>query len=128
MCTWLLALGVISVWRAVVLWDVRVLLAELESRLSPALLHLFVGIGVACGIGLLASACGLWLRREWGRLAACVFVPCAYVNTQLYIWGFARSGLLWRRRWVMLVVAVCASAGTVAALTWHRSRKWLGLS
>ena len=46
---------------------------------------------------------------------------------QIYTWGFVRTGLLWERRWSALVLAILATALSLAALTWPRPRRWLGL-
>jgi len=124
---WLLALGVTSIWRGLTLWQTRALLAELQSTLSPPILILFVILYVLCGAGLVASALGLWLRRLWGRLAARATIIVYYAIVQAYTWLFVRSGLLWERRWVSLILALAAVGLCVGALTWHSSRQWLGL-
>jgi hypothetical protein len=124
---WLLALGGTSIWRGLTLWQTRALLAELQSMLSPPILILFVMLYVFCGIGLVASVLGLWLRRPWGRLAARATIIVYYAIVQAYTWLFVRSGLLWERRWVSLTLALAAVGLCVGALTWHRSKGWLGL-
>jgi hypothetical protein len=124
---WLLALAAASVWRGVALWRTRALLAELGSSLSPALLVLFVVLSALIGIGLAASAWGLWQRQEWGRLSARAAIVIYFVLVQAYIWLFVRSGLFWERRWASLVLALGAVGISFGILTWHRSRQWLGL-
>jgi hypothetical protein len=124
---WTLSLGVVDAWRGAIWWGQRALLAELESRLSPSLLALFVVWSLVCAGGLVASAWGLMRGREWGRLWARVLVPLHLGLFQAYVWLFARSGLLWARRWVSLLGAIVAAGLVVGALTWRRSREWLGL-
>jgi hypothetical protein len=122
-----LALGVIGIWRGLVLWDARALLVDLGSTLSPPALALFVFAFVLCGLGLGAAALGLWRRREWGRLVARALVVCYAVIVQVYTWLFVQSGLQWERRWVSLVLATGTIGLAIGTLTWHRSRRWLGL-
>jgi len=124
---WLLTSATISLWRGLVLWRTRALLAEIGSKLSPAMLVLFAVLSVLCGIALGVSALGLWRRREWGRISARVALPGYYVIVQAYIWLFVQSGLMWQRRWVSLVLAICAVGIGVGALSWHKPRRWLGL-
>ena len=125
--TWLLGLGIASVWRALVLWQVRALLAELGSQLSPIGLTLFVILFVLCGLGLGVSAVGLWWCKDWARRCAQVLVCCYMIAVQAYIWLAAQSGLLLARRWVSLVLAVIGMTIGVGALSWRTSRRWLGL-
>jgi hypothetical protein len=122
-----LALAIVSMWRGWVLWNERVLLAELESTLSPSTLTLFVVLFALCGLGLGISALGLWWRRAWARSWARACVPFYYLVAQVYTWLFVRSGLMWERRWVALIVAICIVGLGTSVLSWHRSRQWLGL-
>jgi hypothetical protein len=124
---WVLGLGVLAVWRAVALWQVRGMLFELGSSLSPTSVTLFVALFVVCGCGLIASALGLWWRRDWARSSARASIVIQAVVSQTYTWLFVRSGLMLERRWVALAGAAIAVGLGVGALTWHRSRKWLGL-
>lgn len=125
---WVLALAILSTWRGVALWRERALLVELGSSLSPATLALFVSLDVLCGLAMLAAAVGLWWRREWARQMARIALPAYWVIVQAYVWLALRAGLMRERRWVLLVGAVLAAALSIAALTWHRSRQWLGLA
>ena len=124
---WLLALALIGLWRGWGLWQERSLLAEVGSTLSPPALVAFVGLSALCGLGLGASAVGLWLQRRWGRPLALICIPPYFAIVQAYTWLFVQSGLMWARRWVSLILAVIAVGIGVGALTWRRSRKWLGL-
>lgn len=125
---WTLALGILSLWRGLVLWRERALLWELGSSLLPATLTLFVAFDILCGGGLVAAAVGLWWRREWARQAARALIPLYMVIVQAYVWFFLRAGLMWERRWVLLLWAMLAAALGISALTWRRSRRWLGLA
>ncbi len=125
---WVAALGAIGLWRGVILWQERRLLFELGSALSPAALTGFVLVSILCGSGLLASGVGLWLRRAWAQWSARICIPLYVVAFQGYTWLTVRSGLMWERRWVSLTGALVALIVGVGALTWHRSRAWLGLS
>ena len=109
------------------MWQTRALLAEVESALSPPALILFVALYTLCGAGLVASALGLWLRRPRGRLTARATIVVYYAIVQAYTWLFVRSGLLWERRWIALILALAAVGLCIGALTWRRSREWLGL-
>ena len=124
---WLLALATASLWRGVTLWRTRALLAELACSLSPALLVLLVMLSMLVGVGLAVSAWGLWRQREWGRLSARATIVVYFVLVQAYTWLFVRSGLLWERRWASLVLALGTVGISSGILTWHRSRRWLGL-
>lgn len=124
---WVLGLGIVAAWRGIVLWQERAMLFELGSSLSPAAVALFVALFVVCGCGLTASALGLWWRRDWARYSARAGILLQAVTSQAYTWLFVRSGLMLERRWVALAVSVLAAGLGIGALTWHRSRKWLGL-
>lgn len=129
---WVLALsvlgvGIVSEWRGIVLWGERDVLFERGSSLSPTALTTFAfayGLGGLC---LVASAVGLWWRRDWARQVARVCLPAYLVAAQAYLWLFVRTGLLWERRWVSLASAILGAGIGVGALTWSRSRQWLGL-
>jgi len=124
---WLLGLGSADLWRAITLWQTRRLLAQLGSTLSPLAVTLLTLGWTLFGAGLVVAAVGLWLRREWARHAARAAIVAHFCLIQLYTWGFVRTGLLWERRWSTLLLAVLATAVGLAALTWSRSRRWLGL-
>ena len=124
---WLLGLALISLWRGWGLWKERALLAEVGSTLSPPALVAFVALSALCGMGLGASAVGLWLQRRWGRLLALICIPLYFATIQAYTWLFVQSGLMWARRWISLILAVVAVGLGVGALSWRRSRTWLGL-
>lgn len=124
---WVLWLGTSGVWRAAVLWRERSLLSDLGSSLSPAALTAFALVFALCGVGLVTSALGLWLRTRWAQCGAKVSIVLYAATTQAYSWGFVRSGLMRERRVVSLVVALLTVGVGVGALSWNRSRKWLGL-
>ncbi|MBN1579898.1 MAG: hypothetical protein JXA89_04295 [Anaerolineae bacterium] len=130
---WLAALATASFWRAVTLWQSRALLAELGSTLCSATsdrctgLVLFVVLHVLGGIVLMLSAYGLWRRQPWVRCLTLVAVMDYYATVQAYTWLFVRTGLLWERRWVALFLALVTTGIVLGALTWRRSRQWLGL-
>jgi hypothetical protein len=124
---WLLLLAVISAWRGLILWQTRALLAELGSKMSPPALAAFVALSSLCALGLGVSAAGLSLRRRWGWLPALAFIPFFFALRQGYTWLFMQTGLLWERRWVSLILALCAVGIGVGVLAWYRSRRWLGL-
>jgi len=124
---WLAGLGLFGIVRALALASAGALLAELGSRMAPAALRVVVALSVLSGIGLLVSAWGVFRRREWGRQAARVSVVVYFVVVQGYVWLFVRTGLLWARRWVLLALAAVGILAGVGGLTWHRSRRWLGL-
>ena len=125
---WLLGLGIASIWRSVILWRMRILLSELDGRLSPAGLGLFVSLYMLCGLGLAVSAVALWWRWDWARRCAQVFVGCYMIGVQAYVWLAVQSGLLWERRWVSLALAIFGLAIGIGAPSWRVSRRWLGLS
>jgi hypothetical protein len=124
---WLLALAAASLWRGLTLWRTRALLAELGSNLSPPWLVILVVLLMLVGVGLVLSAWGLWQRREWGRLWARAAIVLYVALVQSYTWLFVQSGLLWERRWVSLILALGTLVIGIGMLTWHRSRRWLGL-
>jgi hypothetical protein len=78
------------------------------------------------GTAQLVSAIDLWLRRESARQLARAAIVAHLLLIQVYTWGFVRTGLLWERRWSTLVLRTLATALFVTALTWPRSRHWLG--
>jgi hypothetical protein len=124
---WLLALGAIDLWRGITLWQTRRLLIELGSSLSALTSALFILGWALCAAALLVSATGLWLRRTWSRHPARAALVAHLALIQLYVWGFARTGLFWERRWSTLTLGLLVTALGLAALTWPRSRHWLGL-
>jgi hypothetical protein len=124
---WLLSLGAVDLWRSVTLWQTRRLLAELGSTLSPLVSALLASGWAICGLGLLAASVGLWLRREWARHFARAAIVAHLTLSQVYAWAFVRTGLLWERRWSALVLGILATGVSLTALTWSRSRRWLGL-
>jgi hypothetical protein len=124
---WLTGLAVASLWRALVLVQVSELLAELEAKLTPGALAVVVVLFVVVGLGLGASAWGVARRQEWGRRAARICIVAYLSVMQGYVWLFAQTGQLWARRWVLLALAVVAAGVGIGGLTWHRSRRWLGL-
>ena len=124
---WLVGLAAFRLWRALILVNTIGLLAELEGRLTPRALAVVVILSGGAGLGLGASAWGVARRREWGRQAARVFIVAYFCVVQGYVWLFAQTGLLWARRWVLLTLAIVGIVVGVGGLTWHRSRRWLGL-
>jgi hypothetical protein len=124
---WLLALGAIDLWRSVTLWQTWRLLVELGSSLSPLASALLVLGWALCAAALIVSAIALWLRQEWARHSARAAIVAHLAVTQVYTWGFVRTGSLWERRWSTLILGLLATALSLAALTWPRSRRWLGL-
>ena len=124
---WLVALAAASFWRAITLAQAWALLVELGSTLSAPMITVFVTFYALCGAALIASACGLWRRQEWGRISARVLVVFYMLTVQAYTWLFVRTGLLWERRWVALFLALGTTGIPLGALTWQRSRRWLGL-
>ena len=124
---WLLTLATISVWRGVVLWREAALLFELGSTLTPPALALVVSFSMLCGAALAVSALGLWWRRDWARQVTRICMPLYFALVQSYTWVFARSGLMWARRWAGLILAILATGIGIGALSWRRSRQWLGL-
>lgn len=125
---WMLALAAISVWRGLVWWRERALLAELGSTLSLPMWTLFAVLSMLCGGGLSISAVGLWWRREWARWSAQAFLPFHFVIIQTYTWLFVQTGLMWERRWVSLILSFVGVGVGVGALSWRKSRKWLSLN
>ena len=100
------------------------------ARQEPSLvvgLILFVILYVLGGVALIVSAVGLWQRRAWARHLARISIVCYLTVVQAYTWLFVRTGLLWERRWVALLLALGAIGLALGALTWRRSRQWLGL-
>ena len=125
---WLLTLAAISVWRGVVLWREAALLFELGSTLTQPALALLVSFSILCGAALTVSTVGLWWRRDWARQVARISIPLYFALVQTYTWVFVRSGLMWARRWAAMSLAILATGIGVGALSWRRSRQWLGLN
>jgi hypothetical protein len=124
---WLLALGAIDLWRSITLWQTRRLLIELDSTLSPVAFALLIPGWALSATMQIVSAIGLWLRHKWARHLARAAIVAHLVLIQAYTWGFVRTGLLWERRWSTLGLGILATAVSVTALTWPRSRRWIGL-
>lgn len=124
---WTLGLGVVSLWRGLVLWQERRLLLGLGSSFSSLPLALFVALWLLCGGGLIVSALGLWLRRAWARHVARIGIVLSVLIFQAYLWLFVRSGLMRQRRPVLLIVGLLTLVTGVATLTWSRARRCLGL-
>jgi hypothetical protein len=123
---WLLALGAINLWRSITLWQTRLILSALGSRLSPFASTLLVVSWALCAAALVASAVGLWLRRQWARHTARVSLVVHLALIQAYTWGFVRTGLLWERRWIALAFGVLTTTLAVGALTWPKVRRLFG--
>jgi hypothetical protein len=124
---WALGLGVVSLWRGLVLWQERRLLLGLVSSFSPLSLALFTALWLLCGASLIVSALGLWLRRTWARHVARISIVLSVLIFQTYLWLFVRSGLMKQRRQVLLIMGLLTVVIGLGALTWPRSRQWLGL-
>ena len=124
---WILGLGIISGWRSLTWWQERSLIVELDSTFSPLTLSLMVFLSMLCGMALIAAATGLWWKKEWARKLARLCVPGYFILVQVYLWLFVRSGLWLQRRWIALFLAVLGTGVSVVALTWSRTRRWLGL-
>jgi hypothetical protein len=122
-----LGLGIASGWRGIVLWRERALLYTLGSSLTPVALTVYVTLFLLCGVGLAVAALGLWWRRNGARWVAQACILLYAVTSQVYSWRYVRSGLMLERRWVSLAGTVFLAGLGVGALTWYRSRKWLGL-
>lgn len=125
---WTLGLGIIGAWRGAVLWRERNLLFELGSTLSPLALTLFVALSLIVGAALIASALGLWLKKEWARQSARIAIPAHLILVQAYTWLWVRSGLMWERRWTALILAALGIMISVGTLTWKKTIKWLALT
>ncbi len=87
-----------------------------------------VGAFAFCGAGLVVSAIGLWFRQDWARTSTRIAIPLHAGAFQAYSWGFVRSGLMLERRWVALLSSAAAVLIGITALTWKRTRTWLGLN
>ena len=124
---WALGLGVVSLWRGLVLWQERRLLLGLGSSFSSLSLALFVALWLLCGGGLIVSALGLRLRRPWARHVARIGIVLSVLIFQAYLWLFVRTGLMRQRRPVLLIVGLLTIVTGLGALTCPRSRQWLGL-
>ena len=124
---WVLGLGIVSLWRGLVLWYERRLLLALDSSFGPLSSWVFVVLWLSVGIGLVVSAIGLWMRQAWARHTARIDIVLSVLIYQAYIWFFVRSGLMRQRRPVLLVAGLLTVVVGFGALTWHRSRRWLGL-
>jgi hypothetical protein len=124
---WLLLWASTAFWRAATLWQTRELLLELDSTLSAPALTFFVVLYTLSGATLIVATVGLWLKKNWGRVSSQVVIVLYTVIVQAYTWLFVRTGLLWERRWIALVLALGTAGGAVSLLGWRRSRRWLGL-
>ena len=124
---WILGMGIVNLWRGVVLWQERRLLLALDSSFTPLSLALFVGLWFVCGTGLVGAAIGLWLGQGWARHVARIGVVLSVLIFQTYLWFLVRSGLMRQRRPVLLIVGLLTVVAGVGALTWRRSRYRLGL-
>jgi hypothetical protein len=124
---WLGVLAVVSFWKSSTLLQVRALLMDLGSTLGPVASMAFIVCFAFCGFGLVAAASGIILRRAWGQRLALGFASAYLLASQVYVWFYARTGLLVARRWVLLAGALFTLVILVGTLTWHKSSEWLGL-
>ena len=120
-------MGLGGIWRSLVIWRERHLLYELGSSLQPFSLSLTVALGLIVGSTLLVTTVGLWLKKEWSRRLARIAIPTYLLLGQAYIWLFVRSGLMWERRWMALVLSMSGVALGIVLPTWSTTRRWLGL-
>jgi hypothetical protein len=125
MSAWIMGMGIIHVWRGLVLWRDRWLLFTLDSTLGPRSLAVLVSFFVAVGLSLAIAGTGLMWHKTWARYLAIASIPTGFLLVQVYIWGFVRSGLLWQRRWVALIAAIVGSSLGIGLLTWSKSRQYL---
>jgi hypothetical protein len=124
---WVLVLGIVSVWRGLVLWQERRLLLALGSTFTPLSLALFVALWFVCGIGLIGAAVGLWFRQRWARHVARIGIVLSVLIFQTYLWFFVRSGLMRQRRPVLLAVGLLTIVMGLTIPTWAPSWHCLGL-
>ncbi len=125
---WMCGLGLIGLMRGWALWHEREVLFELNSTLSPTTLTAICSLFGLSGAALLAAAGGLWWKQDWARQVGRTAIPVYLIIVQAYTWLFTRSGLMWERRGIALILAVLGSALGVGALTWQTTRIWLGLN
>jgi hypothetical protein len=124
---WVLGMGIVNLWRCFVLWQERRVLLALDSSFTPLSLYMFVVLWFVCGIGLVGSAVGLWLRRGLAWHLARIGIVFSVLIFQTYLWFFVRSGLLQQRRLILLIVGLLTILVGVGALSYPRSRRWLKL-
>jgi len=77
---WIAILGGISLARSALLWQQVPVLTELGRPTNG----IVIVLGIVWGMGLLAGAVGLWLRRELARRAILFLVPAYYLTQWLY--------------------------------------------
>lgn len=116
---WIAILGIVSLTRSAVLLQQAPMLIELGLSANWVMAIL----GVVWGVGLLAGAVGLWLRREPARWAILFLVPAYYLTHWLDWLLSARAGYARGRIEPYTVFALLVIAYSTWFLTRRRTRQ-----
>lgn len=116
---WLAILGGISLARSTLLWQQAPALTELGQPTNGAV----VVLGIVWGMGLLAGAVGLWLRREMARRAVLFLVPAYYLTQWLYAALTTRASYGLSRLGPYTALALLVVAYSTWFLTRRRTRQ-----
>jgi hypothetical protein len=118
-CLWIAVLGLISLTRAAILFWQMPTLAQLglPTRWAMAVLS------AVWGLGLVAGAVGLWLRREPARWAVLALVPAHYVSYGVYLLVSTKADYGQSRLGPYTVLALLATGFSTWFLTWRRTRE-----
>lgn len=118
-CLWIGVLALLSLTRAATLfWQMPTLIQlGLPSHRWAAVLS------AVWGVGLLAGAVGLWLRREPARWAVLILVPVYYLTYGVYLFLSTQASYGQTRLGPYAVLALLATAFSTWFLTWRRTRQ-----
>jgi hypothetical protein len=124
-----LSLALFSAWVAILagisLMRAFMLLQQIPLRVElglPANWTMAV-LSLVWGVGLLAGAVGLWLRREPARWAVLLLVPAYYLTHWLYLILSSRASYARGQMWRYTIFALLVVAYSTWFLTRHRTRR-----
>ena len=118
-CLWIAVLGLVNLTRAAALFWQMPTLAQLglSTHWATAVLS------TVWGLGLLAGALGLWLRRNLARRAVLFLVPAQYLSYWIYLFTCTKASYGQTRLGPYTVVVLLAAAFSTWFLTQRRTRE-----